>query len=173
MIPGHSQDVEIAQQKVTQRRSQYTRLTRNNLGYLLAKAVQSWNKVLYAGFCDAGFAEVKPSYGSILIPLFEQDGLRMGDLARRARLSKQTMTTLIKHMEQRSLVVRRQDPNDGRATLVYLTRRSREFEPVAEEVLAQLEETVEELLSASELKDLKARLRRLQLIEEEAESPSP
>ena len=61
--------------------------TREDLGFLLAKASQRWNELLYDRFVAAGFPDVRPSYGSILLPLFEEDGLRMGELAARARLS--------------------------------------------------------------------------------------
>ena len=56
--------------------------SRENLGYLLAKASQRWNELLAEGFAAAGFPEVRPSYGSVLIPLIEEDGLRMGEIAR-------------------------------------------------------------------------------------------
>ena len=48
------------------------RATRENLGYLLAKASQRWNELLHAEFVREGFPEVRPSYGSVLIPLFEE-----------------------------------------------------------------------------------------------------
>ena len=118
------------------------RLTRSNLGFLLAKASQRWNELLYERFRAAGFPEVRPAYGSALVPLFEEDGLRMGELARRARLSKQTMTTLVRLMEREGLVAREADPEDGRAVRVRLAPRAREFEPVAERVLAELEALV-------------------------------
>src|ERR671911_127393 len=73
--------------------------TRENLGYLLAKASQRWNEQLQRGVAAAGFPEVRASYGSVLIPLIEEDGLRMGEIARRARLSKQTMTTMVRLCE--------------------------------------------------------------------------
>ena len=57
------------------------RATRANLGFLLAKASQRWNELLYAHFSERGYGEVRPAYGSLLLPLFEQDGLRMGELA--------------------------------------------------------------------------------------------
>jgi DNA-binding MarR family transcriptional regulator len=56
---------------------------------------------------------VRPSYGSILVPLFEEDGLRMGELARRAHLSKQTMTTMVRLLEREGLVHRKRDPRTG------------------------------------------------------------
>jgi DNA-binding MarR family transcriptional regulator len=120
--------------------------TRDNLGYLLAKASQRWNERLQEGFAEAGYPEVRASYGSVLVPLLEEDGLRMGEIARRARLSKQTMTTMVRLCERDGLVERRPDPDDGRATRVHLTAKARRFEPVAERVLARLEGEVEQLL---------------------------
>lgn len=116
-----------------------TELTRDNIGFLLAKASQRWNELLYAGFCEEGFPQVRPSFGAILVPLFEEDGLRLGELARRARLSKQTMTTMIRLVAKAKLVTTRADPEDGRATCVFLTAEARRFQPVAEKVLARLE----------------------------------
>src|ERR671911_1728736 len=113
--------------------------TRDNLGYLLAKASQRWNEQLQAGFAEAGFPEVRASYGSVLIPLLEEDGLRMGEIARRARLSKQTMTTMVRLCERDGLVERRPDPADRRATRVHLTEKARRFQPAAERVLGPLE----------------------------------
>jgi hypothetical protein len=63
----------------------------------------------------AGFGEVRPSYGLVLVPLYERDGLRMGELARRAHTGKQTMTELVRRLERDGLVERRPDPSDARA----------------------------------------------------------
>jgi DNA-binding MarR family transcriptional regulator len=124
------------------------RATRASLGFLLAKASQRWNELLYAHFSERGYGEVRPAYGSILLPLFEEDGLRMGELARRARLAKQTMTTMVRLLERDGLVTREPDPADGRAMRIHLTERSREFQPVAEEVLGALDELVTRSLGA-------------------------
>jgi DNA-binding MarR family transcriptional regulator len=45
------------------------------------------------------YLEPRPSYGSVLLSLYA-DGLRMGALARRAHLSNQTMTELIRRLER-------------------------------------------------------------------------
>ena len=110
----------------------------DDLGFLLAKAVQRWNELLQERFRAAGWGDVRPSYGSILLPLFEEDGLRMGELARRARLSKQTMTTMVRILERERLVRRERDLDDGRAIRIVLTPRARRFEPVAERTLGEL-----------------------------------
>jgi DNA-binding MarR family transcriptional regulator len=136
--------------------------TRGNLGYLLAKASQRWNELLQEGFAEAGFPEVKASYGSVLIPLFEEDGLRIGEIARRARLSKQTMTTMVRLCERDGLVERRPDPDDGRATRVHLTAKARRFEPRAEDVLAALEREAGALLGRRDRDVLNRALAELQ-----------
>ena len=134
---------------------------RDDLGFVLAKAMQRWNELLAERFAAAGHPEVRPSYGSVLLPLYEEDGLRMGELAARARLSKQTMTQLIGRLERDGLVERRPDPRDGRAARIYLTTRARSFEPVVAAVLAELDRLVRRRLPADRLAELKSSLKEL------------
>jgi DNA-binding MarR family transcriptional regulator len=133
-------------------------LTRRSLGFLLAKAGQRWNEILYERFAAAGFPEVRPSYGSILIPLYEEDGLRMGEIASRARLSKQTITTMVRLAERDGLVHRRPDPADGRASRIFLTARAQAFRQVAGDTLAELELAVAATLAGRRLEALKETL---------------
>jgi DNA-binding MarR family transcriptional regulator len=134
-------------------------VTTQNVGFLLAKASQRWNELLYERFVARGFGEVRPAYGSILLPLFEEDGLRMGQLAGRARLSKQTMTTMVRLLERAGLVVRERDGQDGRAFRIHLTDRAREFQPVAGEVVGELEALVGQALTQREATALERALK--------------
>jgi DNA-binding MarR family transcriptional regulator len=134
---------------------------RDDLGFMLAKATQRWNELLSERFTAAGWEDVSPSYGSVLVPLFEEDGLRMGELARRARLSKQAMTELVRRLERDGLVERRPDPTDGRASIVFLTERGRAFEPVAATTLAELDELVRRHLDDRQVDELRASLQKL------------
>lgn len=142
-----------------------SRVNRDDLGYLLAKATQRWNALLTDRFAGQGYGEVRASYGSVLLPLYEEDGLRMGELAARARLSKQTMTQMIARLERDGLVERRTDPTDGRATSIYLTKRARRFEPVAGAVLAELDRLVKRRLGADGVAALKEGLHELMELE--------
>ena len=137
------------------------RATRENLGFLLAKASQRWNELLQEAFAREGFPEVRASYGSLLLPLFEEDGLRIGEIARRARLSKQTLTTLVRLAERDGLVERRPDEDDRRATRVHLTDKAHRFRPVAERTLAQLEEQARSALGERSLAASERSLARL------------
>lgn len=143
-------------------------IDRDDLGFLLAKASQRWNELLAERFAEAGYGDVRPAYGSVLLPLFEEDGLRMGELARRARLSKQTMTDLVRRLEREGLVERRADPADARASVIFLTARSRAFEPVAAGVLAELDRLVRAGLDGEQVEELKTALRELLQLGREA-----
>jgi DNA-binding MarR family transcriptional regulator len=122
--------------------SDANRLDTGNLGFLLAKASQRWNELLAERFAERGFGEIRASYGSVLLPLFEADGLRMGQIATRARLSKQTMTTLVRLCERDGLVVRQRDASDARSFRIKLTKRAKEFRPVAGQILRELDQSV-------------------------------
>jgi DNA-binding MarR family transcriptional regulator len=136
-------------------------VTRDNLGFLLAKASQRWNELLYERFTAAGFPEIRPAYGSILVPLFEEDGLRIGELARRARLAKQTMTTMVRLLERDGLVRRERDPGDGRAVLVRLTPRAHQARPMIETTLRELDRRVASRLTARQRAALPAALKEV------------
>jgi DNA-binding MarR family transcriptional regulator len=133
--------------------------TTANTGFLLAKAMQRWNELLVERFRAAGFPEVRPSYGSVLLPLFEQDGLRIGEIGARARLSKPTMTALVQQCEADGLVRRERDPADGRAFRVALTARGRRFGEVAQEVLGELDRLLVDRLGRADADALERGLR--------------
>jgi DNA-binding MarR family transcriptional regulator len=117
--------------------------------------------MLYAHFSEHGYGEVRPAYGSLLLPLLEEDGLRMGELAGRARLAKQTMTTMVRLLERDGLVRLETDPADGRATRIFLTERARSFRPVAERVLRELDELVTASLGLQRARQLAIDLKEM------------
>ena len=116
--------------------------TTENVGFLLAKASQRFNELLVERLAERGFGEVRASYGSVLVPLFERDGRRLGELAAASRLSKQAMTGLVRQGELDGLVERRRDPLDGRAFNVCLTPRGHALQAVAEDVLGELDDVL-------------------------------
>jgi DNA-binding MarR family transcriptional regulator len=75
----------------------------------------------------------------VLVPLFERDGLRLGELAAASRLSKQAMTGLVARCEADGLVARERSTADGRAFNVRLTDRGHALRAAAEEVLGELD----------------------------------
>jgi DNA-binding MarR family transcriptional regulator len=120
--------------------------TASDVGFLLAKASQRFNERLGARLAAGGFPDVRPSYGSVLVPLFDGGPLRIGEVAAAARLSKQSMTGLVRQCEEAGLVARERDPADGRAYRISLTDRGRALQAVAEAAMDELDEELAALL---------------------------
>jgi DNA-binding MarR family transcriptional regulator len=120
----------------------------DDVGFLLAKASAHFNEVLLGHFVEAGFPEIRGSFGSLLLPLFERDGRRVGELAAAGRLSKQSMTGLVAACEHAGLVERERDPVDGRAFVVRLTTHGRRFQTVAQRVLDELDHELRDALGS-------------------------
>jgi DNA-binding MarR family transcriptional regulator len=97
---------------------------------------------------------VRPAFGAILLPLFQEDGLRMGDLADRARIAKQSMTTLVRDAVTAGLVFRRVDTGDRRSYRVWLTPRAESFRPVAQLILDEMRERLLETIDSHSMEVL-------------------
>ena len=110
---------------------------KESTGYALAKVCKA-----YRGNVGEYLAEVGLHVGQemVLIELFEQDGLRGGDLAERLGDEPPTVTKMLRRLEKCGLVERRQDSRDARSFRVYLTGEGRSLE----EPLARCWERVEE-----------------------------
>ena len=102
---------------------------RDGAGFTLAKVCRA-----HRGNVGELLSEVGLHVGQemVLIELWENDGLRGGELAERLGVEPPTVTKMLRRLEKCGLVERRQDPNDARSFRVYLTDEGRSLEePVA------------------------------------------
>jgi MarR family transcriptional regulator, organic hydroperoxide resistance regulator len=102
---------------------------RESAGFTLAKVCRA-----YRGNVGELLAEVGLHVGQemVMIELWEDDGLRGGELAERLGIEPPTVTKMLRRLEKCGLVERRPDPNDARSFRVYLTDEGRSLEePVA------------------------------------------
>lgn len=70
----------------------------------------------------------------VMMVLWEQDNLLVGDICKRLMLDTNTLTPLLKRMEQQGLVIRTKGIADGRQTLVSLTKKGHQLEHAAKDV---------------------------------------
>lgn len=101
------------------------RAIKENTGYTLAKVCRA-----HRGNVGELLAEVGLHVGQemVLIELWENDGLRGGELAFRLRVEPPTVTKMLRRLENCGLVERRQDPADARSFRVFLTEEGRTLE---------------------------------------------
>lgn len=93
---------------------------RNNIGRRLNEAVRRFEGRILAHLRAAGHEELSLSHINLTRNL-DEDGTRLTELARRAAMTKQSMSELVDQVARAGLVERRPDPRDGRAKLICFT----------------------------------------------------
>jgi DNA-binding MarR family transcriptional regulator len=109
--------------------------------YLISRASLAVTAWLKRELAAAEVGQIRPGYIGVLMSLWQEDGLKVVELGRRAGLEPSTMTGVLDRMERDGLVVREPDPEDRRAHRISLTEQGRAVEP---QVLAVVERTMEE-----------------------------
>lgn len=98
----------------------------------------------------------------VLMILWENDRLPVTDIARKLILNTNTITPLLKRMEQTGLIARKRSPEDERKVMIELTDKGRAMQEEAARIPeALVNQLMKGDLKAGELTELKARLTAL------------
>ena len=123
---------------------------------LNGKVSTAINRKLNRNFRQNGI-EITPEQWTILLSLWEKDGITQQDLCNATFKDKPSMTRLIDNMERMNLVVRISSKTDRRTNLIHLTKVGRDLKErtkyVANKTLKEALQglTNEELCVAQEL----------------------
>ena len=131
-----------------------------NLVVLLREAYVRLNDVVLVRLAQRGHDAVRPAHAAVFQYL-DDTGTTVSLLAERARMTKQAMAELIRHLEAHGYVHRVPDPTDGRAKLVLPTDRGDEVVEIAQSLAPEAEELVSALLGPDRTAALRADLEAL------------
>jgi DNA-binding MarR family transcriptional regulator len=131
-----------------------------NLAILLREPFRAMTEHLHRRLAEAGHADVRPAHGAVL-QFLDDAGSRVGVLAERAHMTKQSMAELVAHLERHGYVERVPDPADRRAKLVRATPRGREVFAIARDVTAEVTARVTKRIGARRMGELRALLEEL------------
>ena len=109
------------------------------------------NRKLTKNFRQKGI-DITPEQWTVLLFLWDKDGVTQQELCNATFKDKPGMTRLIDTMERQHLVVRISDKSDRRINLVYLTKDGRALEEIARPVANQ---TLMEALRGVKLEEVK------------------
>jgi DNA-binding MarR family transcriptional regulator len=116
---------------------------------------------------EAGFDDFRIAHMNVFAWL-PDSGARIGELARQAQLSKQTMTELVSYLEHHGYVHRTRDPSDGRAWIIRFTERGAALDQVARRALQETEREWADALGQEAYLQLLELLEHLLLVAERA-----
>ena len=101
--------------------------TRLIFAILNGKVSAAINRKLYRNFRQNNL-EITPEQWTVLLFLWEKDGVTQQELCNATFKDKPSMTRLIDNMERMHLVVRTSDKSDRRINLIHLTKKGRDLE---------------------------------------------
>lgn len=108
------------------RRSPPAYVLEKSLGYLAARFSRIMLRRINAALTRHGLPITSDQY-SLLVQVWDQNGLPQGALATKTAKDKTTMARLAAGLESQGLIVRLPGPGDARERLMYLTDRGKEI----------------------------------------------
>jgi DNA-binding MarR family transcriptional regulator len=130
------------------------------LGLLLRLLHQHWAEDVDGALRAVGFGDIRPPHANVF-PFVPEGGIQVTELAKLARVRKQSMADAVEQLERAGYVERHPDPADGRAKLVFLTERGRAVRPVAVAAGERVEERWARLTSDHQIDSLRGSLVQL------------
>lgn len=130
------------------------------IGALLRVPAQAIHRRIITELNAAGYDDLRlPHMPVLLYP--GPEGVRPGVLAERAGMSRQAMNQLLGSLEGLGYVFRSDDPDEGRARIVHLTKRGRAAYAKIHEILRDIEREWSVELGAKPFAQLKGLLLRV------------
>ena len=112
--------------------------------YLISRVSLVVTAALKKEFAASGIEQVKPAYLGVLMSLWQEDGLKVIKLGKKAGLEPSTMTGLLDRMQRDQLVTRATDPDDRRVLRIHLTKAGRQ---VCDPVLKAVERVLNQVFA--------------------------
>ena len=135
----------------------------NDLGTLCFYPVRAMEAHVSESLVAAGYDDITPAQHRVFQRV-TVDGVRIGQLARQAMVTKQTATFIVDQLEKAGYVERVPDPTDARARLVRLSVRGKDLVQVAREASQQIESSWASHLGEDEADNLRSLLTKLRQV---------
>ena len=91
------------------------------------------------------------STGFALLSLDKEDGMPSTTLGPKMGMEATSLTRTLKSMEDKGLIIRKKNPNDGRGVLIYLTEFGKEKRELSRTTVLKFNETIRQNISEEKL----------------------
>ena len=137
-----------------------TAMVPDHIGWTLWQATQAWRRDFVAGMAAAGHGWFAQGRGNLLVYI-GPDGIRQGDLAEKAGLTKQAVQQFVDDLVRDGIVMRAPDATDARARRVVLTDAGRAAMRDADRIKLQIETRWRDRLGSDAFDQMDALLRQV------------
>ncbi|MFP2996478.1 MarR family transcriptional regulator [Spongiivirga sp. MCCC 1A20706] len=112
----------------------------------------TWQAVAKMYNEEASKFESTMATGFALLSIDPDEGTPSTSLGPRMGMEATSLSRTLKSMEEKGLIVRKPNPEDGRGVLIYLTDFGKEKRAVSKDVVVTFNETIKERVSENQLK---------------------
>jgi DNA-binding MarR family transcriptional regulator len=132
----------------------------DHIGWTLWRATLAWRKDFVTAMAEAGHSWFAQARGNLLVHI-GPSGIRQGDLAEKASLTKQAVHQFVDELVKDGIVMRTPDETDARARRVRLTPEGEAAMRDADRIKLQIEARWRDHLGHEAFSSLESTLRRL------------
>ena len=108
--------------------------------YKLSRVMRKINRFYESNLSGYG---ITPSQFYVLSVVWERNGLKFKDLAKRLEMDGSTLTSILDRMERQELVERRDDPEDRRSLLIFLKDKAQQIIPDLVNLAEQMNQEIQ------------------------------
>jgi len=101
---------------------------------------------------EAGKAGSTMATGFALLSIDPEKGTPSTSLGPKMGMEATSLSRILKSMEEKGLIIRKKNPNDGRSVLLHLTNFGKEMREFSKGVVLKFDEAVKENVSEDDLK---------------------
>ncbi len=91
------------------------------------------------------------SIGFVLLNIDSREGTAATKIAPLIGLESRSLTRMLKNMEEKGLVIKKPDPNDGRSVRIFLTDLGKEKKEISRKTVLSFNELVREIVPSAKL----------------------
>jgi DNA-binding MarR family transcriptional regulator len=130
------------------------------LARLMAMAFRYLIDQLHERLAQHGYRDIPPTFGFVLVAIRDAPATSR-DLAKNLGVTKQAASKIIEAMEHDGYIKRLEHPDDGRASLVALTRKGRNFLALVEEIYLDIEADWASITGKERMENMREDIRRV------------
>ena len=91
--------------------------------------------------------------GFALLSIEKEDGTPSTSISSRIGMEATSLTRTLKTLEEKGLIIRKKNPNDGRGVLIYLTDFGKQMRAQSKETVLQFNDTIRKNISEEKLQN--------------------
>ena len=100
---------------------------------------------------EASKFEGSMAIGFALLSIEKEDGTPSTEISSKMGMEATSLTRTLKTLEEKGLIIRKKNPNDGRGVLIYLTDFGKQMRAQSKETVMQFNDIINDLISEKKI----------------------